>query len=221
MSENQDATQTPGASDGGEKPPIPAAAPPVKAEPKFEVKDGSYFVDGKKMVAESDLIAAKKSLEGQAELQQAAHVQAIDTAKIELSAEQQKSAKLNAELTTAKEARATGAISEEEFARIKGEAETAKGSLESANSKILELRVANIVSTSGGAVTAEELANKTLEQLDSFEEAMKVVMAKKGGGVGPYATAGGLGGAQPLSDYDRRKAALAGASQGTRTADTQ
>ena len=221
MTENQVDPNNPGASGGeGDKTPVPASTPTPTA-PKLEVKDGVVYADGKKMVAESDLIAAKKSLEGQIQVQQDAHSVAIDTAKLELSAEQQKSAKLNAELVTAKEARATGAISEEELARIKGEAETAKGSLESANQRILELRVNNIVTNSGGAVTAESLAGKTLEQLDSFEEAMKAIIAAKGSTPGNYALGGGLGGAQPLSDYDRRKAALEGAKVGTRNAAQQ
>ena len=217
MPNEPDPTKVPGASEGEVKPAIPAT-PPAGSAPKAELKDGALFVDGKKVVAESDLIAAKKSLEGQIETQQTAHTQALDTAKLELSDERKISANLNAKVTEAEQARESGVISAEELTRIKGEAETAKGSLESANKRILELRVASIVANSGGTVTAESLAEKTLEQLDSFEEAMKAVIASKGGGAGKYAIGGGLGGAQPVSDYDRRKAALESAGVGTRTA---
>lgn len=200
----------PGASGGPEAAPIPAPATP-KAEPKFEVKDGSYLVDGKKMVTESDLIAAKKSLETQLETQQSVHVQAIDTAKLELSAEQQKVADLNAKLTEAEQARQAGTPSDEEVVRIKQELTDALGKVETLTTEAgrsLELRRALLVMQYN--VPADSLADKDMKALDSFEEALKALATSRGGGAGPYALGGGVGGAAPQTPIDRAKEVLAG-----------
>jgi len=208
---NQEPTTDPGAASSPEP-----STPPT---PKVEIKDGATFVevDGKmvKMVRESDLIAAKQSLESKLESQQAAHSQAIDNAQLELSAERQKVADLNAKLKEAQEASGQGAMTDEEVARIKQERDNAVKSVETLTAqagKALELRKALLVAKYPG-VTAEHLADKTMEQLDSFEEALKAVSQVKGG-IGPYAVGGGLGQAQPMSDEERRRQALASATVG-------
>lgn len=190
--------------------------------PKVEFKDGQAYMEvgGKmvKMVKESDLIAAKQSLEGKLETQQATHNTAMDAVKLELSAEQQKVANLNAKLTEAQNAQGEGATSGEDVARIKQELETANQKVETLTTlagKSLELKKSLLIAQYPG-VTTEQLENKTLEQLDSLEEALKTVASMKGGGIGPYATGGGMQQAKPLSDYDRRKAALEGAKVGSR-----
>lgn len=210
-----------GAAGGNEQTPAPSATPTDKA-PKVEFKDGAILVDGKKMVKESDLMAAKQSLETQLQRQQEAHVQAIDTAKLELSDAQKQVATLNAELTKAKEASKTGAASNEDVARVKADLATAKSGLESANSKILELRIANIVVQSGGSVTAEQLKGKTVEQLDSFEEALKAFLKSSGGGPGKYALGGLGGGTTAQLPIDRAKEVLAATPmRGTRNEPAQ
>ena len=200
----------------------PATVPvPVTPEAKVEVKDGKVLVDGKSFVAESDLIAAKRSLEGQLEKQQTAHEGAIDSAKLDVSNALQQVAQLNAKIQGNEQARQAGAVSEEDAARVKQEVETAKSSLEQANARVLELRRANIVLTSQGAVSSEQLEGKTLEQLDSFVEALNALSTSKGG-LGAYATGGGQGGAAPKTEMDRAGEVLANTPvRGVRTADTQ
>lgn len=215
MSNGEPAPQptTPGAS-GGPEPTTPPTPATTKAEPKFEVKDGSYLVDGKKMVVESDLIAAKKSLETQLETQQSVHVQAIDTAKLELSAEQQKVADLTAKVTEAEQARQAGTPSDEEVVRIKQELTDALGKVETLTTEAgrsLELRRALLVIQYG--VTAESLADKDMKALDSFEEALKALATSRGGGPGPYALGGGVGGAAPQAPIDRAKEIIAATPQ--------
>ena len=96
---------------------IPSATPPTEPSPiaptaKVEVKDGRVIVDGKKYVAESDLIAAKGSLETKLSTQQTAHEAAIDTAKLAESAAQQTIASLTAKAKEIEDAPKTGAVTD-------------------------------------------------------------------------------------------------------------
>lgn len=192
---------------------------PTPTLPKVELKDGATFVDGKKMVAESDLIAAKHGLEAAAEKAQTVHNEAVDAVRLELSVAQQQLADSNAKIKEAQEARGQGATTDEEVARIKQERQDALTKVESLTTeagKALELKRTLLVIQYG--VPADSLANKTMQELDSFEEAVKAVSSAKGGGIGPYAAGGGSGAAAPPTDYDRRKAALESAAVGTRNA---
>ncbi len=190
--------------------PTPAAAPepipeptptPVAPTAKVEVKDGKVVVDGKAFVAESDLIAAKKSLEGKLTTQQTAHETAIDAAKLEVSDGQKQIATLNAKITENEEARKSGAVTEEAAAKTKQELETAKSSLETLTNSSLETRRALLVLQYG--VTADSIKDKSLTELASFEEAIKAVSTARGGGVGPYATGSGIGEAAPQTNIER------------------
>ncbi len=199
--ENQQKTGASG-SEGGQTPPAPTA-------PKMEFKEGSVFVDGKKMVAESDLIAAKKSLETQLEKAQATHNEAYDSAKLELSAAQKQVAELSAKLKEAQSAPGQGANSEE-IARIKQEKADALAKVEALTAeaaKSLELK-RQLLKVQYPGVTDEQLAKKSMKELDSFEEALKAVSSSRGGGVGAYAIGGGLGQTAPMSDLDRAKKLL-------------
>ena len=200
--------------------PDPAkVAPP--ATPTMEYKDGAVFADGKKMVKESDLMALKQSSESAAEKAQTVHNEAVDAVRLELSTAQQALADSNAKLTEAKDAQGKGATTDEEVAGIRQERDSALAKVETLTTeagKALELKKALLVAQFPG-VTAEKLADKTMQQLDSFEEALKAVSSAKGGGIGGYAVGGGLGNAAPQSDYERRAAALESASVGTRTAE--
>lgn len=189
---------------GGEGDQTPPAPTTQNTGPKLEVKDGTVLMDGKKMVMESDLIAAKRSLESASEKAQQAHTEAIDTARLELSAEQKKVAELNAKVTEAQNAPGQGATSDEDVAGIKQELTDALSKVETLTTesgKALELRRQLVVAQYPG-VTAESLANKTMQELDSFEEALKAISSSRGG-TGPYAVGGGLGQAAPLSEMDR------------------
>lgn len=215
-----DTQNPPGAASTGE--PEPQTTPSVEptTPPVLEVKDGVMTVDGKKVVHESDLIAAKRSLEQKLEEQQTIHNTAIDKAKVDLSEAQQAVAAANAKVQTLEQASTTGAVSEEDAARSKQELDAAKGSAEQATAKALELRRQNILLKSGGAVTAEQLEGKTEEQLDSFEEALKALAQSRG--IGNYATGGTGAGAAPQTEMERATKVLESTpTRGTRTAETQ
>jgi DNA repair exonuclease SbcCD ATPase subunit len=197
--------QTPGAASS-----TSPTSTPASITPKVELKDGAILVDGKKMVAESDLIAAKRSLEGQLEKAQTAHNEAIDTAKLELSSAQQKVANLNAELTKAKEASKTGAIPDTEIARIKTEladAKTLVGTLKVESDKALDYRRALLVIQYN--IPADNIANKTMKELDSFEEALKALATSRGSGPGNYAAGGGGGQPHTMTNQERAAKILA------------
>ncbi len=186
--------------------PPPAATPPPEPAPvastaKVEVKDGVVTVDGKKFVAEHHLLAAKESLEGKLTQQQTAHESAIDAAKLEVSSAQQTIATLNAKITENEQARQAGAVSDVDAAKVKTELETTRSSLETANTKSLELRRANMVLQYG--IAPDTIKEKDMTALDSFEEAIKAVSTAKGGGVGNYAIGGGVGEAAPQTAIER------------------
>ena len=182
--------------------PIPAPEP-IAETAKVELKDGKVLVDGKAFVAESHLIASKKSLEGKLTQQQTAHDAAIDAAKLAESAAQQTIATLNAKLQENEEARKSGAVSDEDAASVKQELEASKASIAALTvdaARALELRRANLVLQYG--VAADTIKDKNMTALDSFEEALKAVATVKGG-VGNYATGGGSGEAAPQTPMDR------------------
>lgn len=202
---------TPGASGSEEKTPpaTPPAATPTPAPsdaPKLEVKDGKMTVDGKSVVPESDLIAAKKSLEAAAEQAQTVHNDAIDKAKIELSESQTTVATANAKILELEKARDSGAASAEDVAKVKQDLEAATGRAETAETKSLELR--RTLLALQYQIPPDQLQEKNIEQLDSFEEALKALATARGG-AGPYAIGGGAGGDAPKSDEERALAILA------------
>jgi len=199
--ENQAATGDSG-GEGGKAPPV--TPPTTPTTPKVELKDGATFLDGKKVVLESDLIAAKNSLEGKLTQQQTAHEAAIDAAKLEASTAQDTIAQLNARIKETEEARQAGTVSDEDAVKVKQELETAKGSIVTLTvdaNRALELRRANLVLQYG--VTPDTIKDKDMVALDSFEEALKAVSTARGGGVGPYAIGGGSGEAAPQTDIER------------------
>lgn len=211
-----------GVSGSEEKTPEPkSSTSPIPPTAKIEMKDGKVFVDGKGYVLESDLIAAKRSLESAAEKAQAAHNQAIDGVRLELSAAQQTVADLNAKLKEAQE-KAPGQGATEEVASIKLQLDEANKKVETLTTdagRSLELK-RQLLKVQYPGVTDEQLANKSMKELDSFEEALKAVTSARGG-VGSYAVGGGTGSAAPMSDYDRRKKVLeATPIRGARTAET-
>jgi len=193
--------------------PEPAATTPPTSgpEPKVEVKDGMVYVDGKKYVKDSDLIAAKESLQGQMETAQQTHNETVDKLNLQVSDAQQEVAKANAALEEAKKAQGEGATSAEEVARLKTEAETTKTSLETANTSALDYRRKYIMvayNIAPDSETGQKLLEKDMPQLESFEEALKALATSRGG-PGNYVIGGGSGGAGPVSEMDRAKALIA------------
>ncbi len=183
------------------------------------VAEGVLSLDGHKMVLESDLIAAKKSLESQAEQAQIVHNASIDTVKLEVSAAQQQAAALNAKVTELEHAREAGVASEADVTKLKTELETAKTQLNTANATVLDMHRARIVLSSNGAVTAEQLSEKSPEQLAAFEEALKTV--SRAGGPGAYVAGSGGGDITPETPMERAGRILAATPvRGVRTAET-
>ena len=203
----------------------PEAAPPAPSvpAPKFEVREGKWFIDGHAVVRESDLIAAKESLKRENESAQAVHGAAVDKLRLDLSEAQSASAAANAKVTQLEQARQSGVASQDsaEATRLKTELESAKKSAGEASASALDLRRQLIVSRYPGQVNAEQLKDKTPAQLDAFEEALKALATSRGG-PGPYATGGGGSGTAPLSAMERARRILDSTPiRGTRTADTK
>jgi len=202
--------QTPPTTPPTTPPPDTPPTPPTPVAPtaKVEIKEGRVTVDGRKFVAESDLIAAKNSLEGKLAQQQAAHEAAINAAKLETSAAQQTIAQLNATIKEKEDALSKGAVPDEEIAGVKQELEAAKNSmalLEADAARALELRRANLVLQYG--VASDTIKDKDMKALDSFEEALKAVSTARGG-IGPYAAGGGVPAAAPQTDIERARQIL-------------
>lgn len=201
--QNQAATDVP----GGDPAQVlssttPSEASPIAATAKMELKEGRVMVDGKKFVAESDLIAAKESLEKQMRIAQTTHNNAVDAAKLETSEANKQVAILNARIQENEQARQAGVVSEEEATRVKQELETTKGSIETLTNNSLGYRRELMQMRYG--ISAETIVAKNHIELDSFEEAIKAVSTAKGGGVGPYALGGGgTGDAAPQTDIER------------------
>lgn len=199
------------------------APPPPATPPKFELKDGVMTVDGRKVVPESDLIAAKKSLEGAADQAQTVHSEAIDKTKLELSESLQQVASLNAKLQEAEKARDSGATPDKDVAGIKEELESAKSRIEALTTeagKSLEMRRAYLALQY--SIPVDKLSEKNTEQLDSFEEALKAVATSRGGSPGPYAIGAGGADSKPPTDMERARTILDNTPvRGVRTAEAQ
>lgn len=178
--------------------------------PKFEVKEGVMLVDGKKVIHESDLIATKRSLEGQIEKAQGVHNAAIDRAKLDLSDTQSKLATANAKVQELETAQSKAvAANPEDAAKQAAALKTAQDKATKVETDLLGLRIKNILLQYPGQLTDEQLKSKTPDQLTALEEALKAITTSRGG-AGPYAiNAGGGGGTAPLTDFDRAKALLA------------
>jgi len=209
--ENQDGNASGSeTTDAGGTPTTPTT-PPV-AQPKIEVDaEGRVEVDGKKYVPESDLIGAKKSLQGDIEKAQAAHVAAIDKLNLQLSEANQNVAKANAALETAKQSQSTEGASPEDIAKAKQEAEEAKTALATATTSGLDYRrkyIMAVYNIQPDSEAGTSLATKTAEQLDAFEEALKAVGGVGAGGAGRYAFGNGGGGDAPRTEMDRARQLL-------------
>lgn len=212
MPEQNQTTDAPGGDDQTTtQPPTGEQAAQTTTPPKVEVKDGAILIDGKKHVKESDLIAAKESLQRQMDEAQQTHNDAIDKLSLGVSEANQKLAQANAALEEAKVARATGDTSDEEVSRIKQEAEDAKTSATNATTTALDYRRKFIMSAYNIPADSEQgqkLLEKDMTQLDSFEEALKALSTSRGG-PGNYVVGGGGGGATPRTEMERASELIA------------
>ena len=139
-----------------------------------------------KLVPESDLLAVKAGREGlQQKLQEteAAH-------KTQLSELLNKQLIAEAKATELEEKYNSVSATAKELETIKPQLETAQNAVRSLGDRALEYRRKIVALTYNIPVATVE--NKTLEQLDSYEEALKAVSASRG--IGNYAAGAGAGG---------------------------
>ena len=106
-------------------------------------------------------------------------------------------------------ARTTGAEAQdtEATARAKQDVDAAISRAETAEAKSLELHRANLVIKY--QIPLEQLADKNMEQLVSFEEALKAIAASRGSGPGNYAVGSGSGSTVPQTPIERASAVIA------------
>lgn len=165
---------------------------------------------------ESDLLAVKgsreaadarvKEIETSSQAEAEARKAELTTANTNLDTARQQLLQAEAKAEELGKKVGEGAGSAEELAKVKQELETAVKSGEGLNTKVLEYRRQIMVATYG--IPADSVKDKTLEQLDSYEEALKAVLATKG--LGNFAAGGGAGGgATPERPLDRAKRILA------------
>ena len=187
-------------------------------------KDGTISVKDSKgedirYAKEADLLAIKGSAETAAtkagELQKASEAE-LKTSKETMAAAttnfdetNQKLLRAEAEVSTLKEKVEADKGSTEELTKAKQDLENATKGVEELTTKALEYRRSVIVTTFG--ISADVVKDKTMEQLDHFEEALKAVAATKG--IGNFAVGGGGGGAGPVQPIDRAKAIIAAAME--------
>jgi len=194
----------------GTKPAADPKPPVTPTTPDIKVIDGVVQVDGKKYVKESDLIAAKESLQGKFNEAQESHSGIVDKLKVEVSEAQQEVAKANATLKEAQEARSSGDISADDLSKARQEAADTKEALAKSTTEALDMRRQLIKTTykiPADSEVGKGLDDKTAVQLDALEEALKALQAG-GQGPGNYALGGGSGGATPMTDMERARKTL-------------
>lgn len=135
---------------------------------------------------EADLLAVKGSREAAEKRAR----EEVKNATYELESTRQKALQAEATIASLEEKLKEATGSAEELAKVRQELEAAKKSGEELANKALEYRKQIITSTYG--IPADAVKDKTMEELDYYEEALKSVMAAKG--IGNYAVGGGGGG---------------------------
>jgi len=175
-------------------------------------KDGNEV----RWAKESDLLAVKgsreaaetkvKEIETSSQAEAATRKAELETATTSLETTRQQLLQAEAKAEELEKKVGEGTGSAEELVKVKQELETAVKSGEGLSNKVLEYRRQIMVATYG--IPADSVKDKTLEQLDSYEEALKAVLAAKG--LGNFAAGGGAGGgAATESRLDRAKRILA------------
>jgi hypothetical protein len=151
-----------------------------------------------KLVPETDLLAVKSGKEG-LERKLKENEEQWKTQSSEL---QNKQFAAEAKTKELEEKYNSAATSAKELEEVKPKLETAQKRSEEFEKRALEYRRKLVVASYNG-VTADAVATKTMEQLDSYEEALKAVSASRG--VGNYAV-GGAGGGTPTAESPLERA---------------
>ena len=198
--------------------------------PQFTVVDGKMLVDGKAVVHESDLMAAKSGLETRITQAQTAHETAINTATKSLSDSQGEVAALTAKLRTIEEAQTkaggTGAGSEGGTPKVEpvaapavtptpaGATPAGDGGAKTEPSETEKTAVAQALTLKKEIlqtkyqIPADQLEGKDMGQLEALETAANALATARGGGAGKYALGGGAGDATPQTPMDRARAVI-------------
>ncbi len=138
---------------------------------------------------ESDLLTVKGSAETiKAKADDVS--KAAETASASLATTRQDLLRAEAKISNLETQVAENTGSKEELDKAKSELETAKTSGQELTTKTLEYRRQIIIATYG--IPADTVNEKSMSELDSYEEALKAVIATKG--IGNYAGGGGGGG---------------------------
>ena len=151
---------------------------------------------GERVVPEKDLLAVKAGREkAEEQLKDAIEVHKGEVAAYEskIAEARQKMLQAEARASSLEEEVQRSAGSVTELAEAKKELAAAKESSKNLTGKILDYRRAAIVATY--RIPADSIADKTLEELNLYEEALKSVLPTKG--VGNYAVGGGSGATVP------------------------
>lgn len=216
------------AESDGSKPPE-GGTPPA---PQFAVVDGKMTVDGKAVVHESDLMAAKSGLEARITQAQTAHEGAINIATKSLSDSQGEVAALTAKnrlLEETAKAGGTGAAPEggtppagtppagmppaatppPASGQPAGDGGAKTEPSETEKTAVAQaLTLKKEVLQTRYQIPADQMEGKDMGQLDALETAAKALATARGGGAGPYALGVGAGDAVPQTPMDRAKTVI-------------
>jgi len=178
-------------------------------------KDGTISIKGEdekevRYALESDLLAVKGSAETAEKTYkeaQKAHETEVSKANENLATSDQKRLQAEAKIESLEEQLKQGGVtSKDDLEKAQAELETARKSGEELTKKTLDSRRQLMVATYG--IPADSIAEKTLDELGNYEEALKAVLATKG--AGNFAIGGGGGGAPtPEAPLDIAKKILA------------
>jgi|Deesub1362A_J573_1020465.scaffolds.fasta_scaffold10745_2 chromosome segregation ATPase len=157
-----------------------------------------------KLVPEKDLLvlkSQKESLEQKLKQAEEQARQTIEQLQSQLSEIQQRQYASEARAKELEEKLNQSASSAEELAKVKSQLESVQKNAEEYANRALEFRRKLLVTTYN--IPEETVKDKTMEQLDLYEEALKAVASTKG--VGSYATGGGTGAGAPETPLDRAR----------------
>jgi len=176
---------TPGSGDQGGSPPQPTEKDVMALKGKLEK-------------AEERLEAANEAAKGKVDKAE------LETVRSESEQVRQQLLQAEAKVTGLEEKLQSADTVSTELAGVKPKLEAAETAVKDLTTKVLDYRRAVIVATYG--IPADSIKEKTIEQLDNYEEALKAVAAAKT--AGNFAVGGGGGGAAPESPMDRAKRIL-------------
>lgn len=206
LNQNNPPAQGGGASQGNNQPTsTPAQSPPGDASKFALTPDGRMTYDGRKLVFESDLIAAKESVQKQLKDEQERSQSTVDGLKMNLSSVQKEHATASARIHELEEALNKGAASVDEAAGLKKQLEDAQAANQGLSTRLSEAMKSKLNIRYG--IPTEKLEGKTLAELESVESALGILPAPSGG-LGNYAVGGSSEGSQPLNNTERALRAI-------------